>query len=109
MFVAAVSLQTGLRAREHYRQQRQEVLIADLRASIVTSQRLAPCFGPRMLDFTERRIKQSQQEGWLSPRQQRDLLQLVSTERVRQQQERVAFVPNQLDQWAGTGGQLCPW
>jgi len=84
-FVVAAVLQTGLQVRKNYREQRREVFVADLRASVVTARKMERCFAPRMLNFIEGRIVRSPDSKLLSADEQRQLLDLVNTERVRQE------------------------
>lgn len=85
--LTAAILQTGLALRERHRARRQEVLVADIRASLVITSKLDEEFAPRMLGYLERRLADSVDTRCIPPEQRRQLVSLVRIERHRQQRE----------------------
>lgn len=97
-FVTAVVLQASLAARQRQREERRAAFVADVHEQVLFSQRIESPFKPRMLNFVERRVTASPDAALLSPLQQRQLVQLINSERLRTAQMVVHLVVQLADQ-----------
>ncbi|WP_425617140.1 hypothetical protein NA78x_000811 [Anatilimnocola sp. NA78] len=77
-------LQSGISVWEHRQAQRRTNFACDVRALVGGCQELDPRFAPCLLKYVERRIATAPEASLLTPRQQRQLSQLIECERVRQ-------------------------